>query len=287
MAQLNRWKMTFLLSGALSLTLSGCSYIQQYMPSDRHESSDQSDQSGAGSQQQAEKNDQSKTKTNSKPTQQQKWDVPDRFLLKNTIKTTPEGKRVVTNPASLLVCADKKRNLPADYEPKNLVIPDVYFPYGKNAKREKMHMRKVAAEALEQLFAAAKQDGIRLMAISGYRSYERQVSVFNWHVSQKGSVEKANRVSARPGQSEHQTGLSMDISSEQIGPDLTQKFGDTKAGKWVAAHAAEYGFILRYPPGKEAITGYEYEPWHLRYVGKQPAETIANHHLTLEEYLSE
>ncbi|HET7615667.1 MAG TPA: M15 family metallopeptidase, partial [Bacillales bacterium] len=109
---------------------------------------------------------------------------------------------------------------------------------------------------------------------------------FQSNVDQYGSAEKANQVSARPGQSEHQTGLSMDISTPEIGVDLDQNFGETKAGKWVAAHAADFGFILRYPKGKEDITGYEYEPWHLRYVGKKPAKTIMENHLTLEEYLS-
>ncbi|WP_054948834.1 M15 family metallopeptidase [Numidum massiliense] len=191
---------------------------------------------------------------------------------------------VVTNPDDLLVVMNKKRSLPADYEPKDLVVPNVRFPFEEDLPQKKM--RAEAAKALEKLFAAAEKDGIALFAVSGYRSYEYQESIFAFNVEQKGE-EEANRVSARPGQSEHQTGLTMDVSSESAGFDLIEAFGETPEGKWIAENAADFGFILRYPKGKEDITGYVYEPWHLRYVGnKEVAKEVMSEGLTLEEYFS-
>lgn len=127
--------------------------------------------------------------------------------------------------------------------------------------------------------------GIELAAVSGFRSYERQAAIFANAVQRKGEVE-ANRVSARPGQSEHQTGLAMDVSSASVGYALVEAFGETVEGKWLAQNAPKYGFIIRYPKGKEHITGYRYEPWHLRYVGVEHAMKISQRGLTLEEYLN-
>lgn len=208
-----------------------------------------------------------------------------KFLLKNTIKTI-DGKSIVTNPSSLLVCVDKHRNLPFNYVPTDLVVPDIPFIYGNNHYYEKMNMRKVAAGAIQQMFQAAKHDNIKLYGVSGYRSYKTQVAVFSSNVNKYGSAEKANQVSAEPGQSEHQTGLAMDVTSAKIGDQLVQKFGQTNAGIWLASNAWKYGFIIRYQKGEQAITGYEYEPWHIRYVGKVAAKTIHQNHLTLEGYLS-
>jgi D-alanyl-D-alanine carboxypeptidase len=210
----------------------------------------------------------------------------DKPLLKKTIKVTADGRHIVTNPNSILVCANKHRSL-GKYVPKDLAIPDIPFPYGKHAKLEKMHLRKVAVDPIENLFKAAKKDGIDLVGISGYRSYDYQVEVFARNVKQYGGDrKKANQVSAHPGQSEHQTGLTMDVSTQEIGFQLSQKLGDTKAGKWLADNAWKYGYIIRYLKGKENITGYEYEPWHIRYVGKKAAKIIAAKGITLEEYLS-
>lgn len=206
-------------------------------------------------------------------------------LLKDTFKTISNDKHVVTNPSSLLVCINKKRSLPKGFEPKNLVVPDVPFAGEKNKQIDKTHIRKTAAQPLQKLFKAAKADGIHLNAVSGYRSYDYQVEVFARNVDQYGSKKKANQISAHPGQSEHQTGLTMDVSSSRVENQLTQKFGDTKDGKWLADHAAEFGFIIRYLKGKKKITGYEYEPWHIRYVGQKAAKTIARKDITLEEYL--
>jgi D-alanyl-D-alanine carboxypeptidase len=192
------------------------------------------------------------------------------------------GVKVIMNPDNILALVNKEQSLPATYKPKDLVVPRVPFSFTeKNV--EKRYMRAEAAAALEALFAAARKEGIQLVAVSGYRSYERQKGIFTEEIKEKGKEEAIHAV-ALPGQSEHQTGLAVDISSPSIHNALTTAFGETKEGKWVAEHAHEYGFIIRYPKGKEAVTGYQYEPWHLRYVGKKAAKVIFERKITLEEY---
>lgn len=212
----------------------------------------------------------------------------DKLLATNapaqTIAKNAEGLAVVNNATSLLVLVDKKRNLPSDYVPEDLVVPDVKFSF--SGENEKKYMRKEAADALEELFAGAKEDGIELTAVSGYRSYKRQKAIFDSNAQKKGA-DVANQTSAVPGQSEHQTGLAMDVSSASAKYELETTFGDTKEGKWLASHAHEYGFIIRYPEGKEAITGYTYEPWHVRFVGKDVAQAVYDSGLTLEEFMEQ
>lgn len=123
-----------------------------------------------------------------------------------------------------------------------------------------------------------KASGYDMSIVSGFRSYEKQKSTFAYWESIDG-FENADRYSAQPGHSEHQTGLAMDISS------LQQSFGKTPEGKWIAAHCWEYGFLLRYPKNSEHITGYIYEPWHVRYLGKSTAKLVHDSGLTLEEFL--
>ena len=130
-----------------------------------------------------------------------------------------------------------------------------------------------AYAALLQLQAGAQEAGYSIPLISGYRSYDYQAQLYNGYVARAGK-EAADRSSAQPGKSEHQSGLTFDVGSI-----------DKNHGKSDAAHCADYGFILRYPPGKEHITGYMYEPWHIRYVGVSTARAIMSSGLTLEEYL--
>lgn len=197
-----------------------------------------------------------------------------------------DGKNIIQNPENILALVNKQAGyLPADYIPKDLVRPNVLFSFG-NEKLEKSLVRQEAASALESMFLAGKQVGIELIAVSGYRSYDRQKTIFDAEINKVG-LEKAALAVAIPGQSEHQTGLSMDISSKSTNLDLTEEFGETKEGKWLAENAHIYGYILRYPKGKEGITGYQYEPWHFRYVGKTAAEIIYNNKWTLEEYFNE
>ncbi|WP_242973039.1 M15 family metallopeptidase [Anaeromicrobium sediminis] len=101
----------------------------------------------------------------------------------------------------------------------------------------------------------------------------------------KYGVEKTNQFSAKPGESEHQTGLAIDVSSPAVNYRLTQSFEETKEGKWIKENAPRFGFIIRYEEGKESITGYQYEPWHLRYVGRETAKEIVNRNISFEEYL--
>ncbi|WP_239618212.1 M15 family metallopeptidase [Cohnella mopanensis] len=205
-------------------------------------------------------------------------------LPSSTIKKNSDGLAVITNAESPYVLVNKKRNLPSDYVPPDLVVPDVPFSFSGNSPKKQM--RKDAAKALESLFKAAEEDGIELKAVSGYRSYATQKSIFDNNAKNKGE-EVANRTSARPGQSEHQTGLAMDISSASVGYGLEESFGDTKEGKWLSKHAPDHGFILRFLKGKEDITGYSYEPWHVRYVGKEIAKDITKKKVTLEQYYDE
>jgi LAS superfamily LD-carboxypeptidase LdcB len=188
---------------------------------------------------------------------------------------------ILTNPESLYVLANKKNELPSDYVPEDLIVPDVLFTF--EGDHEKKHLRETAAYALEDLFNGAKEDGLTLYAISGYRSYSLQESIYNYNVNTYGEA-KANTFSAKPGQSEHQTGLAMDISCADVGYLLETEFGELPEGIWISEHAHEYGFIIRYLEDKTEITEYSYEPWHLRYVGVEIATYIYENHLCLEEF---
>ena len=146
-------------------------------------------------------------------------------------------------------------------------------------------MRPEAAKALEELFAGALEDDIILYATSGFRSYSTQKAIYDR--KRAGSNDRtANASVAKPGQSEHQTGLAMDVEGHSsLGSGLVEDFGETVEGQWLAKHCHEYGFIIRYPKGKTDITGYIYEPWHIRYVGKEAAAEIAALDVTFEEYI--
>lgn len=193
-----------------------------------------------------------------------------------------DGKSVIQNYENTLALVNKTYYLPDAYIPSDLIRADVQYSFG-DVEVEKALLRQEAALALEKMFEAAKNDNISLFAVSGYRSYKRQEEVFNAE-SVKSGEEYAKSVVAIPGQSEHQTGLAMDISAESVQFDLIESFEDTAEGQWLAEHAHEYGYILRYPKGKEEITGYSFEPWHFRYVGINFAKTIYDKKLTLEEY---
>lgn len=134
-----------------------------------------------------------------------------------------------------------------------------------------------AADALKKMQNAAATEGLSLYVVSGYRSYQTQESVYAGWVNRDGK-EQADTYSSRPGHSDHQTGYSYDLNS------LEQSFANTKEGKWLAEHCAEFGFIIRYPLGKEMYTGYIYEPWHIRYIGEEKAKIITESGLSLEEY---
>lgn len=181
----------------------------------------------------------------------------------------------LSDPTSMIFIANKKRSVSSSYVPSDLVNPNVS---GSGSRM----MRQEAARALEKMFAAASSNGLYLYASSGYRSYSTQSYLYNNYVSFDG-VANADRYSARPGYSEHQLGLAMDITN---GGGLSDYFGNTKEGKWLKENAHKYGFILRYTSTKENITGYKYEPWHFRYVGIDYATAIYSEgsEMTMEEY---
>ena len=175
----------------------------------------------------------------------------------------PEGETVIETIDGLtyvngILIANKTYLLPADYAPGR-ILPE-------------------AQTAFDTMRAAAKEEGLTLKIVSGYRSYQKQDKVYHNYAARDGAA-LADRYSARAGSSEHQTGYAMDINS------VRQSFAETKEGKWLAAHCAEYGFILRYPKDKEAETGFMYEPWHIRYLGVELAQKITESGLCLEEYL--
>ncbi|MFB5660450.1 D-alanyl-D-alanine carboxypeptidase family protein [Alteribacillus sp. HJP-4] len=184
-------------------------------------------------------------------------------------------------PDDTLALVNREFRLPGDYEPEDLMIPDIAYSF--DGDHPKKQVREPVGKALEELFAASKKEGLKLFAVSGYRSYERQEAIFNANSAAVG-VEKANNYSAKPGESEHQSGLAMDVSSPAADFGLTNAFGNTPEGEWLKKHAHDYGFIIRYPEDKTDITGYQYEPWHLRYVGKDVAAELHKEDLTLEEY---
>ncbi|GEN53014.1 M15 family metallopeptidase [Halobacillus faecis] len=196
-------------------------------------------------------------------------------------KVLADGTVEVGDPESLQVVVNKNRKLPGDYVPEDLTVPNVPFYFQED--HPKKQMREEAARALEELFEAAEGDGIELVAASGYRSYERQKRIYERNVEVYGK-EETDTFSAQPGTSEHQTGLAMDVTSAQVAFKLEQSFGETTEGEWLADHAHEYGFIIRYREGAKDITGYMYEPWHLRYVGKEVSSDVHEQAVTLEEF---
>ena len=136
-----------------------------------------------------------------------------------------------------------------------------------------------ALSAAKKMFADAAKEGLDLYISSSFRSYSRQNTLYNNYAAQDGKA-AADRYSARPGYSEHQTGLAFDLNS------VDSSFENTKECAWVAKNCYKYGFIIRYPKGKESITGYMYEPWHIRYLGVDNAKMIYNSGKTIEEYFN-
>ena len=168
------------------------------------------------------------------------------------------------------------------FVPDDLIEPDV--PFNFDEEDEKRYLKREAAHALERMFAAALDEGHYLEAVSGYRSYGRQQLLFRNNLRRNG-LEYTSLYSAMPGRSEHQTGWAMDITANSVDNKLSTKFGETAEGQWVTENCYKYGFIIRYPKGKEDITGYAYEPWHLRYVGKDLANKLYQENMVLEEYV--
>lgn len=172
----------------------------------------------------------------------------------------------------ILVLVNKYYYLPRGYNPSDLVTLTSKYNSGVNSM-----MRKEAAEAFMEMSDAATLDNVTIKNASAFRSYEYQVNLYDKYVEKDGK-KAADTYSARPGHSEHQTGLCTDINQIDSG------FEGTDAFRWLDKNAYKYGFIIRFPKDKEDITGYSYESWHWRYVGKEAAKVIKEENLTLEEY---
>jgi D-alanyl-D-alanine carboxypeptidase len=186
-------------------------------------------------------------------------------------------KILLTQPDDLLVLVDKKHELPSDYEPADLVpLRGPAFTVSRNDLR----FRKAYVPALAALSDAAKKEGLRLLLSSSYRSWIYQKDLFQRYVKQDG-LATAERYSARPGQSQHQLATVIDFGS------ITPEFADTREGKWLAAHAGEYGFSLSYPEGLEALTGYIWEAWHYRFIGREACAVQAKWFGDVQQYLTE
>lgn len=189
----------------------------------------------------------------------------------------------IDEPGSIWWIVNRERPLPDGYIPPNLSVPDVQLRLA--ASEEQMQFSGQAIPAVEAMFAAANSDGVELVFGSGYRSEELQAQFYNSYVSRDGQA-AADQYSARPGTSEHQTGLAFDVTSLSGTCHLEVCFEDLPEGQWVAKNAHRFGFIIRYLKGKEAITGYQYEPWHLRYVGEELANELYQNSLTMEEFFN-
>ncbi len=183
----------------------------------------------------------------------------------------------VFSAGSIAVLVNKSHPLnPLRYVPGDLV----------NARGSGYYLRAAAAGALNSLFNAASSAGYGLAVVSGYRSYDTQAGLYDYYVRTYGQA-YADTISAKPGYSEHQTGLAADIGNAGGSCGLSTCFGDTPAGRWVAANAYRFGYIVRYPNGYSGTTGYSYEPWHLRYVGPTiAADMRARSYPTLEHYFA-
>ena len=203
-------------------------------------------------------------------------------------QATGRAKDITKTDDNYLLLINRTHALSSTYVPNDLVTVK-HAVSGVGIKGETDQLRKVAADAFEEMVAAAEKEGVLIKLRTGYRSYAYQRDrLYNVYVQRNGQ-KYADTISARPGQSEHQTGLALDVGGASEGYALSRDFGNTREGKWVAAHCHEYGFIIRYTDGTKnepgPITGFISEPWHLRYVGVQPATSMKESGKLLEQYL--
>ena len=183
----------------------------------------------------------------------------------------------VTTNTSVLKIVNKTHLLDQTYVPSDLVIPSV-------SQNHTQYLRKDAASALEKMFAAADQAGIHLYLISGYRSYTEQTSLYYTYLNRNGK-DYVNSIDCIPGASEHQLGLSVDVGTADQSCELQNCFETTSEYQWLVKHAPEYGYIFRYPEGKQDVTGIVFSPWAIRYIGEDAVKVNASGK-ALEEYYS-
>ncbi len=191
------------------------------------------------------------------------------------------AKYTIDVQESIYYIVNKNRPISTSYVPANLLKPDVALVPGDNPQEQQL--RSEAAQAAEAMFDAAKNSGFDLVMTSGYRSAQLQEIIYDGYVARDGQA-AADRYSARAGTSEHQTGLAVDITTPGQQCYLEACFADTPEGRWLKQNAHKYGFHLRYQKGKEDITGYQFEPWHFRYVGGDLAQRLHDSGQTMEEF---
>jgi len=182
----------------------------------------------------------------------------------------------------LLVLVNKKYQLPSTYKPNDLVKAS-----NSGIRRgENYYLRSIIIDDLRDLVDASKSDDIDLSVVSAYRSYATQESTYNYWISYYNNcISCTDKVSARAGHSQHQLGTTLDFSSNEIGDSLGSQFGNTEASRWLVENAYLYGFVIGYPQGYESTTGYSYESWHYRYIGKSNALEQKSSGMILETYL--
>lgn len=185
----------------------------------------------------------------------------------------------------LLILVDKKNKLTFSYEPNDLVDLGA-TPYGLYVNVNNLKLRREAADALKKMLTDYnKEYKEHLVIASAYRSYNDQYNLFSYWVSELGATE-AEKISAKPGYSEHQLGTVVDFINKDSNYELTEKFAETKSYQWLINNAHNYGFVLSYPKDKENITGYKFEPWHWRYIGVNNAiEFKSQNTMTLNQWL--
>lgn len=190
----------------------------------------------------------------------------DKLVKENGVNISPE--RLLVN---------RENGLNKDYIPEGLSIPNI--PFSDKSEDEEKYVAGIIVKPLEELINTAKEEGIILFGNSGYRSYSSQKNIYKNRAKYQGK-KLADAYVAKPGFSEHQTGLCIDITNKD------RYFVEgTKEADWLTKNCYRFGFIIRYPKGKKSITNIEYEPWHIRYVGKEAAKYIYDNKITLEEYL--
>jgi len=205
----------------------------------------------------------------------------DQSVPENAVLPEPGDAvlKVISDGNDLLALVTKETTLKSSYAPTDLTrIPEYMYP------ARELWLREEAFQQLEKLWQAAADDGVTLTIISAYRSYQYQQTLFQNYASSYGE-EAANRFSARPGQSEHQLGTTVDFGGTAV--DLKAAYANTDQGRWLAEHAYRFGFAMSYPEGKEEITGYIFEPWHYRYIGPEAAAEWYAAGLSLKEFLQQ
>jgi len=223
------------------------------------------------------------------PDEPEEPEGPAQDQLPDPEKNPPQGdgsdygvpivSTLTEDDGNLLVLVNKEYTISRDYYPVDMVDVD-----GSLSTNQNLKVKREAYDAYLAMLADAKAEGLNFCICSAYRGFEVQESLYYNSLAANGK-EYTDKMFAYPGRSEHHTGYAIDITSASMNWGLSQNYAEYPDGAWIAEHCSDYGFIIRYPKGKEDITGYMYEPWHIRYVGIDIAKEITEAGITFEEYL--